>query len=155
MQKSARAVHESECSGSASQEAVPVLHEEDLFSHSCPSMETLFPNNPSFAKTIRDGYKYLTGVGRAFHPLPVRFVQQQGRAHDSATISHDLIITVCVCACACAFVHREIELPLHDNGMEPLEFLKSMGISLMPLNKAARSSMQKVLGCLLSEYQQP
>uniref|UniRef100_H2TMM1 alpha-1,2-Mannosidase n=1 Tax=Takifugu rubripes TaxID=31033 RepID=H2TMM1_TAKRU len=27
---------------------------EDLFSHSCPSMETLFPNNPSFAKTIRD-----------------------------------------------------------------------------------------------------
>uniref|UniRef100_A0A672IZ48 alpha-1,2-Mannosidase n=1 Tax=Salarias fasciatus TaxID=181472 RepID=A0A672IZ48_SALFA len=71
---------------------------EDLFTHSCPSTETLFPNNPSFAKTIRDGYKYLTGVGRAFHPL-------------------------------------EIELPLHDNGMEPVEFLKSMGISLTPLRE--------------------
>uniref|UniRef100_A0A673B4J3 alpha-1,2-Mannosidase n=1 Tax=Sphaeramia orbicularis TaxID=375764 RepID=A0A673B4J3_9TELE len=76
--------------------------QEDLFTHSCPSTETLFPNNPSFAKTIRDSYKYLTGVGRAFHPLPV----------------------------------REIELPLHDNGMEPVEFLKSMGISLTPLNEA-------------------
>ncbi|XP_035813257.1 ER degradation-enhancing alpha-mannosidase-like protein 3 isoform X2 [Amphiprion ocellaris] len=80
---------------------VPVSHEEDLFTHSCPSTETLFPNNPSFAKTIRDSYKYLTGVGRAFHPLPI----------------------------------REIELPLHDNGMEPVEFLKSMGISLTPLNE--------------------
>ncbi|XP_020493755.2 ER degradation-enhancing alpha-mannosidase-like protein 3 isoform X1 [Labrus bergylta] len=86
---------------SLTQETDPVSHEEDLFTHSCPSLETLFPNNPSFAKTIRDSYKYLTGVGRAFHPLPV----------------------------------REIELPLHDNGMEPVEFLKSMGISLTPLNE--------------------
>lgn len=78
--------------------------EEDLFTHSCPSTDTLFPNNPSFAKNIRDGYKYLTGVGRAFQPLP--------------TI-------------------REIELPLHDNGMDSVEFLKSMGISLMPLNGAS------------------
>uniref|UniRef100_A0A3P9NQ96 alpha-1,2-Mannosidase n=1 Tax=Poecilia reticulata TaxID=8081 RepID=A0A3P9NQ96_POERE len=69
----------------------PVAHDEDLFTHSCPSTETLFPNNPSFAKTIRDGYNL------------------------SAT---DL----------------EIELPLHDSGMEPVEFLKSMGISLTPLN---------------------
>ncbi|KAM6901037.1 ER degradation-enhancing alpha-mannosidase-like protein 3 isoform 2-T2 [Lycodopsis pacificus] len=82
-------------------ESVPLSKEEDLFTHSCPSMETLFPNNPSFAKTIRDSYKYLTGVGRPFHPLPV----------------------------------REIELPLHDNGMEPVEFLRSMGISLTPLNE--------------------
>ncbi|XP_069559658.1 ER degradation-enhancing alpha-mannosidase-like protein 3 isoform X2 [Brachyistius frenatus] len=82
-------------------ETVPVSQEEDLFTHSCPSTETLFPNNPSFAKTIRDGYKYLTGVGRPFHPLPI----------------------------------REIELPLHDNGMEPVEFLKSMGISLTPINE--------------------
>uniref|UniRef100_A0A8C3AFF0 alpha-1,2-Mannosidase n=1 Tax=Cyclopterus lumpus TaxID=8103 RepID=A0A8C3AFF0_CYCLU len=52
--------------------AVPVSKEEDMFTHSCPSIETLFPNNPSFAKTIRDSYKYLTGVGRAFHPSPVR-----------------------------------------------------------------------------------
>uniref|UniRef100_A0A673B731 alpha-1,2-Mannosidase n=1 Tax=Sphaeramia orbicularis TaxID=375764 RepID=A0A673B731_9TELE len=51
----------------------PPCQEEDLFTHSCPSTETLFPNNPSFAKTIRDSYKYLTGVGRAFHPLPVRY----------------------------------------------------------------------------------
>ncbi|KAI9524776.1 ER degradation-enhancing alpha-mannosidase-like protein 3 [Dissostichus eleginoides] len=82
-------------------ETVPLSQEEDLFTHSCPSMETLFPNNPSFAKTIRDSYKYLTGVGRAFHPVPV----------------------------------REIDLPCHDNGMEPVEFLKSMGISLTPLNE--------------------
>lgn len=59
------------------QETVPVSKEEDLFTHTCPSMETLFPNNPSFAKTIRDSYKYLTGVGRAFHPLPVRCVDKQ------------------------------------------------------------------------------
>ncbi|KAJ8286416.1 hypothetical protein GJAV_G00039030 [Gymnothorax javanicus] len=77
--------------------------EEDLFTHSCPSVQTLFPNNPSFAKTIRDGYKYLTGVGR---PPQLSTV-------------------------------RGIELPLHDNGMEPVEFLKSMGISLTPLNQAA------------------
>uniref|UniRef100_A0A8C5H139 alpha-1,2-Mannosidase n=1 Tax=Gouania willdenowi TaxID=441366 RepID=A0A8C5H139_GOUWI len=51
-----------------------VSPEEDLFTHSCPSTETLFPNNPSFAKTIRDGYKYLTGVGRAFQTFPVRCV---------------------------------------------------------------------------------
>uniref|UniRef100_A0AAQ4P0G7 alpha-1,2-Mannosidase n=1 Tax=Gasterosteus aculeatus aculeatus TaxID=481459 RepID=A0AAQ4P0G7_GASAC len=56
---------------------VPVSKEEDLFTHTCPSMETLFPNNPSFAKTIRDSYKYLTGVGRAFHPLPIRCVDKQ------------------------------------------------------------------------------
>uniref|UniRef100_A0A8C8HL98 alpha-1,2-Mannosidase n=1 Tax=Oncorhynchus tshawytscha TaxID=74940 RepID=A0A8C8HL98_ONCTS len=42
---------------------------EDLFTYSCPSTQTLFPNNPSFAKTIRDSYKYLTGVGRAFHEV--------------------------------------------------------------------------------------
>ncbi|KAF7216943.1 ER degradation-enhancing alpha-mannosidase-like protein 3 isoform X1 [Nothobranchius furzeri] len=82
-------------------EDTSVSHDEDLFTHSCPSMETLFPNNPSFAKTIRDGYKYLTGVGRALHSLPV----------------------------------REIELPLHDNGIEPMEFLKSMGISLTSLKE--------------------
>uniref|UniRef100_A0A3Q3EL91 alpha-1,2-Mannosidase n=1 Tax=Labrus bergylta TaxID=56723 RepID=A0A3Q3EL91_9LABR len=98
-------------------ETDPVSHEEDLFTHSCPSLETLFPNNPSFAKTIRDSYKYLTGVGRAFHPLPV----------------------------------REIELPLHDNGMEPVEFLKSMGISLTPLNEvmAGEGRRQKVFKLLV------
>ncbi|KAM4532971.1 ER degradation-enhancing alpha-mannosidase-like protein 3 [Fundulus diaphanus] len=85
-------------------EDAALAHDEDLFTHSCPSTETLFPNNPSFAKSIRDGYKYLTGVGRAFTPLPI----------------------------------REIELPLHDNVMEPVEFLKSMGISLTPLNDITR-----------------
>lgn len=84
------------------------FQEEDLFTHSCPSTDTLFPNNPSFAKSIRDGYKYLTGVGRAFKPLPV----------------------------------REIELPLHDNGMDSVEFLKSMGISLMPLNEGHKGVYQ-------------
>lgn len=36
---------------------------------------------------------------------------------------------------------RDFELPLHDNGMEPVEFLKSMGISLTPLNEAARQKV--------------
>ncbi|XP_037548301.1 ER degradation-enhancing alpha-mannosidase-like protein 3 [Nematolebias whitei] len=84
-------------------EETPASQDDDLFTNSCPSTETLFPNNPSFAKTIRDGYKYLTGVGRAFRSLPA----------------------------------REIELPLHDNGMEPVEFLKSMGISLTSLREMA------------------
>ena len=44
---------------------------------------------------------------------------------------------VCVCVCVCVCDHREIELPLHDDGMEPVEFLKSMGISLTPMNEAA------------------
>lgn len=52
----------------------PTAVEEDLFTYSCPSTQTLFPNNPSFAKTIRDSYKYLTGVGRAFHASPDRCV---------------------------------------------------------------------------------
>ena len=56
------------------QEAPPSVQEEDPFTYSCPSTQTLFPNNPSFAKTIRDGYKYLTGVGRAFQSSPVRCV---------------------------------------------------------------------------------
>lgn len=42
-------------------------------------------------------------------------------------------------------LYREIELPLHDNGMEPVEFLKSMGISLTPLNEVAGTGNQKVL----------
>ncbi|XP_067106505.1 ER degradation-enhancing alpha-mannosidase-like protein 3 isoform X2 [Osmerus mordax] len=90
------------CHGNST-EAPPSVQEEDPFTYSCPSTQTLFPDNPSFAKTIRDGYKYLTGVGRAFQSSPV----------------------------------RGIELPLHDNGMEPVEFLKSMGISLTPLNEGA------------------
>lgn len=32
---------------------------------------------------------------------------------------------------------RGIELPLHDTGIEPVEFLKSMGISLTPLAEMA------------------
>ncbi|XP_061603916.1 ER degradation-enhancing alpha-mannosidase-like protein 3 isoform X1 [Phyllopteryx taeniolatus] len=87
------------CQGNKT-ETYPVALEEDLFIHTCPSTDTLFPNNPSFAKSIRDSYKYLTGVGRAVRPSPI----------------------------------REIELPLHDSGIEPVEFLKSMGISLTPLS---------------------
>lgn len=37
-------------------------------------------------------------------------------------------------------LHREIELPLHDNGMEPMEFLKSMGISLTQLPQATEGN---------------
>ncbi|XP_023687239.1 ER degradation-enhancing alpha-mannosidase-like protein 3 [Paramormyrops kingsleyae] len=79
---------------------------EDLFTYSCPSTQTLFPNNPSFARTIRDGYKYLTGVGRVHHhATPI----------------------------------RGIELPLHDSGMESVEFFRSMGISLAKLHDVAAS----------------
>uniref|UniRef100_A0A671Q1C5 alpha-1,2-Mannosidase n=1 Tax=Sinocyclocheilus anshuiensis TaxID=1608454 RepID=A0A671Q1C5_9TELE len=52
----------------------PQAHKDDLFSYSCPSAQTLFPNNPTFAKTIRDSYKYLTGLGRTQHSSPVRWV---------------------------------------------------------------------------------
>uniref|UniRef100_A0A8C7XCI8 alpha-1,2-Mannosidase n=1 Tax=Oryzias sinensis TaxID=183150 RepID=A0A8C7XCI8_9TELE len=90
---------------------VPVPPEDDLFSHSCPSTETLFPNNPTFAKTIRDGYKYLTGVGQAFRYM----------------------------------LRREFELPLPDKGIEPVEFLKSMGISLSPLNEILSGDTNGVL----------
>ncbi|XP_038820756.1 ER degradation-enhancing alpha-mannosidase-like protein 3 isoform X1 [Salvelinus namaycush] len=88
------------CRGNNTEAATAV--EEDLFTYTCPSTQTLFPNNPSFAKTIRDSYKYLTGVGRAFHASPV----------------------------------RGIDLPLHDHSMEPVEFLRSMGVSLTPLSEA-------------------
>ncbi|KAM6986389.1 ER degradation-enhancing alpha-mannosidase-like protein 3 [Aplochiton taeniatus] len=98
------------CRGNSTES--PSSQEEDLFTYSCPSTQTLFPNNPSFAKTIRDSYKYLTGVGRAFHASPV----------------------------------RGIELPLHDNRIEPVEFLKSMGISLTPLNEAAMGSQAEHKG---------
>ncbi|XP_051956448.1 ER degradation-enhancing alpha-mannosidase-like protein 3 isoform X2 [Xyrauchen texanus] len=82
-------------------------HVDDLFSYCCPSAQTLFPNNPTFARTIRDGYKYLTGVGRVQQNSPV----------------------------------RGIELPLHDTGLEPVEFLKSMGISLTPLTELTSASL--------------
>uniref|UniRef100_A0A8C5H1Y7 alpha-1,2-Mannosidase n=1 Tax=Gouania willdenowi TaxID=441366 RepID=A0A8C5H1Y7_GOUWI len=93
---------------SITQPPCPGNNTEDLFTHSCPSTETLFPNNPSFAKTIRDGYKYLTGVGRAFQTFPV----------------------------------REIQLPLQDNLMEPIEFLKQMGISLTQINGARHGRLK-------------
>ncbi|RXM98419.1 ER degradation-enhancing alpha-mannosidase-like protein 3 [Acipenser ruthenus] len=57
------------CQGNAS--AVHPTAEEDLFTHSCPSTQTLFPNNPAFAKTIRDRYKYLLGAGGVYHTTPV------------------------------------------------------------------------------------
>ncbi|XP_062867157.1 ER degradation-enhancing alpha-mannosidase-like protein 3 [Trichomycterus rosablanca] len=81
--------------------------EVDLFTYSCPSAQTLFPNNPSFAKTIRDSCKYLTGVGRPPYTSPI----------------------------------RGIELPFHDTGIEPMEFLKSMGISLSDMVTAGSSSV--------------
>ena len=42
----------------------------------------------------------------------------------------DLATDESVCVC------RGIELPLHDHGMEPVEFLRNMGISLTPLSEA-------------------
>uniref|UniRef100_A0A8C6PYK1 alpha-1,2-Mannosidase n=1 Tax=Nothobranchius furzeri TaxID=105023 RepID=A0A8C6PYK1_NOTFU len=80
--------HEDRLTGGATRDT-SVSHDEDLFTHSCPSMETLFPNNPSFAKTIRDGYKYLTGVGRALHSLPVRIVAEVGATpEEEAVVPH-------------------------------------------------------------------
>lgn len=44
------------------------------------------------------------------------------------------VLFVCL---SCRVAFRDVELPLHDSGLEPVEFLKSMGISLTPLNEAA------------------
>uniref|UniRef100_A0A4W4G8K2 alpha-1,2-Mannosidase n=1 Tax=Electrophorus electricus TaxID=8005 RepID=A0A4W4G8K2_ELEEL len=52
-----------------------LTRKEDLFTYSCPSTQTLFPNNPTYAKTIRDNYKYLTGVGRDSHSSPARYLR--------------------------------------------------------------------------------
>uniref|UniRef100_A0A3B4BJU1 alpha-1,2-Mannosidase n=1 Tax=Periophthalmus magnuspinnatus TaxID=409849 RepID=A0A3B4BJU1_9GOBI len=90
---------------------------EDLFTHSCPSPEALFRNNPTFAKSIRDG-------------LQVQDVSDIIQKAFSLSWN----------------IYREIELPLHDNGMESVEFLKSMGISLMPLNEAMAGSSKEHKG---------
>uniref|UniRef100_A0A8C7XCP5 alpha-1,2-Mannosidase n=1 Tax=Oryzias sinensis TaxID=183150 RepID=A0A8C7XCP5_9TELE len=68
---------------------VPVPPEDDLFSHSCPSTETLFPNNPTFAKTIRDGYKYLTGVGQEHKGvLRVKLVAEVSQTAEEEVVPH-------------------------------------------------------------------
>ncbi|XP_028647319.1 ER degradation-enhancing alpha-mannosidase-like protein 3 isoform X1 [Erpetoichthys calabaricus] len=77
--------------------------EDDPFSYTCPSLQTLFPNNPAFAQRIRDRYKYLIGAGGSHGPTSV----------------------------------RGIELPLHDSGLEPIELLKSMGITLMAMGEGS------------------
>ncbi|XP_067398268.1 ER degradation-enhancing alpha-mannosidase-like protein 3 [Emydura macquarii macquarii] len=72
--------------------------EEQIFTRSCPSAQTLFPNNPTFTRTIRDAHKQLLQPG----------------AERLALFSG-------------------IEFPLHDARMEPLEILRSMGLTLLPL----------------------
>lgn len=37
--------------------------EEEIFTRSCPSAQTLFPNNPTFTRTIRDAHKQLLQPG--------------------------------------------------------------------------------------------
>ncbi|XP_050782304.1 ER degradation-enhancing alpha-mannosidase-like protein 3 isoform X2 [Gopherus flavomarginatus] len=72
--------------------------EEEIFTRSCPSAQTLFPNNPTFTRTIRDAHKQLLQPGAERLAL-----------------------------------FRGIEFPLHDTRMEPLEILKNMGLTLLPL----------------------
>ncbi|XP_053863253.1 ER degradation-enhancing alpha-mannosidase-like protein 3 [Malaclemys terrapin pileata] len=72
--------------------------EEEIFTRSCPSAQTLFPNNPAFTRTIRDAHKQLLQPGAERLAL-----------------------------------FRGIEFPFHDSRMEPLEILKSMGLTLLPL----------------------
>uniref|UniRef100_A0A8C1LS54 alpha-1,2-Mannosidase n=1 Tax=Cyprinus carpio TaxID=7962 RepID=A0A8C1LS54_CYPCA len=72
----------------------PPSHEDDLFSYSCPSAQTLFPNNPTFAKTIRDSYKYLTGVGRAQQASSVRWLKLV--AEVSHTPEHEEVVPLIV-----------------------------------------------------------
>ncbi|XP_032653570.1 ER degradation-enhancing alpha-mannosidase-like protein 3 isoform X2 [Chelonoidis abingdonii] len=73
-------------------------HGEEIFTRSCPSTQTLFPNNPTFTRTIRDAHKQLLQPGAERLAL-----------------------------------FRGIEFPLHDTRMEPLEILKNMGLTLLPL----------------------
>ncbi|XP_043386658.1 ER degradation-enhancing alpha-mannosidase-like protein 3 isoform X2 [Chelonia mydas] len=72
--------------------------EEEIFTRSCPSAQTLFPNNPTFTRSIRDAHKQLLQPGAERLAL-----------------------------------FRGIEFPLHDTRMEPLEILKRMGLTLLPL----------------------
>ncbi|XP_065275091.1 ER degradation-enhancing alpha-mannosidase-like protein 3 [Emys orbicularis] len=72
--------------------------EEEIFTRSCPSAQTLFPNNPAFTRTIRDAHKQLLQPGAERLAL-----------------------------------FRGVEFPFHDTRMEPLEILKSMGLTLLPL----------------------
>lgn len=40
-----------------------LAEEEEIFTRSCPSAQTLFPNNPTFPYTIRDSHKHLPSLG--------------------------------------------------------------------------------------------
>uniref|UniRef100_A0A8C3RUP4 alpha-1,2-Mannosidase n=1 Tax=Chelydra serpentina TaxID=8475 RepID=A0A8C3RUP4_CHESE len=40
--------------------------QEELFTRSCPSAQTLFPNNPTFTRTIRDAHKQLLQPGLGY-----------------------------------------------------------------------------------------
>uniref|UniRef100_A0A8C4YFS8 alpha-1,2-Mannosidase n=1 Tax=Gopherus evgoodei TaxID=1825980 RepID=A0A8C4YFS8_9SAUR len=42
---------------------------EEIFTRSCPSAQTLFPNNPTFTRTIRDAHKQLLQPGQEASPL--------------------------------------------------------------------------------------
>ncbi|XP_014463685.3 ER degradation-enhancing alpha-mannosidase-like protein 3 isoform X1 [Alligator mississippiensis] len=75
-----------------------LAEEEEIFTRSCPSAQTLFPNNPTFPYTIRDSHKHLPSLGTE------RLTLFSG-----------------------------IELPLHDTRAEPLEILKHLGLTLIPL----------------------
>ncbi|XP_019396159.1 PREDICTED: ER degradation-enhancing alpha-mannosidase-like protein 3 isoform X3 [Crocodylus porosus] len=75
-----------------------LAEEEEIFTRSCPSAQTLFPNNPTFPYTIRDTHKHLPSLGTERLTL-----------------------------------FGGIELPLHDTRTEPLEILKHLGLTLIPL----------------------
>uniref|UniRef100_A0A671P185 alpha-1,2-Mannosidase n=1 Tax=Sinocyclocheilus anshuiensis TaxID=1608454 RepID=A0A671P185_9TELE len=81
----------------------PQAHEDDLFSYSCPSAQTLFPNNPTFAKTIRDSYKYLTGVGKAQQASPLKLV-----AEVSQTPEHEEVVPLIVQLISPPFLGRTV-----------------------------------------------
>ncbi|XP_030391133.1 ER degradation-enhancing alpha-mannosidase-like protein 3 isoform X3 [Gopherus evgoodei] len=79
--------------------------EEEIFTRSCPSAQTLFPNNPTFTRTIRDAHKQLLQPGA-----------------ERLALFRQVLVSL-----------RGIEFPLHDTRMEPLEILKNMGLTLLPL----------------------
>lgn len=106
-----------------------------------PQHGDVVPQQPIICQNYQ-GWLQVPHRGRKSLPA---FTYQVTSLSNSKGDSTAHVIIMCVCVC----FHREIELPLHDNGMEPLEFLKSMGISLMPLNEAARSTIQKVSESLL------
>uniref|UniRef100_A0A3B4BMC6 alpha-1,2-Mannosidase n=1 Tax=Periophthalmus magnuspinnatus TaxID=409849 RepID=A0A3B4BMC6_9GOBI len=87
-----------------------------------------------------DDYVFTTEA----HLLPVSLSTKQPPCQDNMTVSPQHNTFNFILSMDLLKPLIEIELPLHDNGMESVEFLKSMGISLMPLNEAMAGRVYQI-----------